>query len=126
MYIMDVLRFRTQRVVLGRHLHKPLSGDEVLEQHHTSSAFQYDLDIAAHDRLTPPLVVHAPILTERLDTLLVSRFPLHNPWSSLLVQLHLHPLGGIEGTKSVSIRTMSHTRSTHTVVRGAATTVAPR
>src|SRR5713101_4742962 len=70
----DVLRFRTQRVVLGRHLHKPLSGDEVLEQHHTSSAFQYDLDIAAHDRLTPPLVVHAPILTERLDTFPVSRF----------------------------------------------------
>src|SRR5438046_10264731 len=94
---MYVLRFRTQRVDLGRHLHKPLSGDEVLEQHHTSSAFQYDLDIAAHDRLTPPLVVHAPILTERLATLLVSRFPLHNPWSSCLLQLHPHPLGGREG-----------------------------
>src|SRR5437867_13370152 len=102
MYIMDVLRFRTQRVDLGRHLHKPLSGDEVLEQHHTSSAFQYDLNIAAHDRLSPPLVVHAPILSERLDTFLVSRFPLYNPWSSLVVQLHMHSLWDIEGPKSVS------------------------
>src|SRR6266513_2244199 len=82
-------------------LREPFSCDHVLEQHHPPAAIEYDFDITAHDRLTPPLVIHSPNLADRFHTFPVSRFPFHDCGHPILIELNLHPLWHVDRSESI-------------------------
>src|SRR5712692_3210346 len=115
-------------------LHPPLSGDEILEQHHVLTAVQYYFDAEAGDRLSPPLIVDAPDLTGRFhasSVVRLSRFAVSDhSGPSVCVEFHLHPLWYVERTKPVgshsALRTTVHSRSARSGARGSWTTAGPR
>src|SRR6266516_2556372 len=97
--------FRTPHSALSRFLYPPFSRHEVLEQHHPPATLEYDFDIAAYDRLSPPFIVDAPYLPDHLHPPLhIARFTFHERYHGgepLRIQLHNYPLRPVEHPKAV-------------------------
>src|SRR5437763_12287028 len=120
-----------------RLLHPPFSGDQIFEQHRSSTTLKYHFDASARDRLSPPFIFDAPDFADRFNgpTHLASRIP-HSDRLSLCVELYCYSVGRIQRPKSVNSAPRSafrvprlftvHSRSAHTAAPAAATTVAPR
>src|SRR5439155_26572422 len=118
-------------------LHPPFPGDQIFEQHSSSTTFKNHFDASTPDRLPPPFIVDAPDFADGLNgpTHPASRIP-HPDRLSVCVELYCHSMGRIQGTKSVRSVPRSafrvprliraHNRSTHTAALGAATMAAPR
>src|SRR2546422_5698817 len=116
---------------LRRLLHPPLLGDQVFEQHHSPSTLEDHFQIPLLNRHAPPFVIDAPDFTDRFHAFSILRLfqGSDNGGPSLRIELNLHSLWDVEGSKPVRSIPHSftvHNRSVRNGARECATMAEPR